>query len=73
MDDDGASDSVKIMVPKKGIFGDPPVRIRIPKICRCGEAHVFEAPNPQIGEWYTYVTDPCEHTISYVSLWELKL
>ncbi len=73
MGDDNARDSVRILIPKNGIYGDPPVKIKILRICRCGEAHVFEAPNPQMGEWYTCVVDPCEHTVTYTSLWELKL
>lgn len=64
---------VKISIPKKGIFGEPPVVIKIPETCRCGGVHQYDPPNPQIGEWYTYVVDPCEHTVTYTSLWKQRI
>lgn len=71
--DDGKSGWVKISVPRDGVCGEPPVVIKVPKVCKCGGFHEYEAPNPQIGEWYTFVSDPCEHTVTYTSLWEQRI
>ena len=72
MDDSREEDWVLISVPKNGVYGDAPTKIRFPKVCRCGKTHSFEPPNPQIGDWYSCVDDPCEHTVTYTSIWELR-
>jgi hypothetical protein len=73
MDDGNTKGWIKISVPKDGVCGEAPVLIRVPIVCKCGILHDYEAPNPQIGEWYTYVNDPCEHTVTYTSLWEQRI
>jgi hypothetical protein len=66
-------DWVKVIIPANGVFGNRPVTIKVPRVCVCGDVHKFDAPNPQHGDWYTTIDDPCSHTITYTKLWELKI
>lgn len=73
--DDGTVDDawVRIVVPRNGIDGEPPVRIKVRAVCECGTQHNYVPPDPQIGEWYTWVEDPCKRTITYTSIWENRI